>query len=175
MHANPALIDTRTLQRALTALAGRDAEATAPYAFAEFERRVALRHGPEAAKLRIVARVAWPDTMAASIVVLMIALLALWQPLRGANGREASLPVPDAQWIHPIAGLTREPALVRVGTYVAVTALEDRLAWIDDRLSDGRVLGGVPIDLHLLDEERQRIEQSLLRVRYAEALASNYR
>ncbi len=67
-----------------------------------------------------------------------------------------------------------EPVVVRVGSYAAVAALEDRLAFIDDRLNDSRIVGDGPVDPAALGRERVRLVNALASVRYAQALAANF-
>jgi hypothetical protein len=65
-----------------------------------------------------------------------------------------------------------EPALVRVGPRLMVANLEDRIAWVDDALSDAQVtMAGTP-GLRTLRQERARLVGSLAQVRYAETLAA---
>ena len=70
-----------------------------------------------------------------------------------------------------------EPAVVRVGPRVAVANLEDRIAWVDDALTDAR-FGSPPSGsvnngrMRALEQERARLVSSLARVRYAQTLAS---
>jgi hypothetical protein len=66
-----------------------------------------------------------------------------------------------------------EPALVRAGSRLAVTGLEDRIAWFDDALTDQRLHGANPAQLKVLQQERARLVSSLAQVRYAEALVAN--
>jgi len=70
-----------------------------------------------------------------------------------------------------IASLPREPAVVRVGTRAAVAGLEDRIAQVDDLLTDVRLQGSLPDRVAALQQERVRLLGSLAQVRYAEAMA----
>ena len=74
------------------------------------------------------------------------------------------------QWL---AALPEEPIVVHVGTRVAVTDLEDRIAWVDDTLSWMRAAGGGGAGVNALQNERNRLINSLVQVRYAEALAAD--
>ena len=71
-----------------------------------------------------------------------------------------------------LASLPKEPVVVRVGTRAAVADLEDRIAEVDDLLTDETVDGAQPARLHLLEQERARLVNSLVQVRYAETLAA---
>lgn len=65
-----------------------------------------------------------------------------------------------------------EPALVRVGEYVAVAGLEEQLAQIDELMSAARAEGVRPTSLSPLERQRARLVSSLDQVRYAQTLAS---
>ena len=71
--------------------------------------------------------------------------------------------------------LPSEPVVVRVGTRAAVAGLEDRIAQIDDFLSAARVEGTQPAKLVAVEEQRARLVNSLVQVRYAETLVSESR
>ncbi|MFO7278017.1 MAG: hypothetical protein DIU56_013345 [Pseudomonadota bacterium] len=71
-----------------------------------------------------------------------------------------------------LASLPQEPAVVRVDTRLAVTGLEDRIAWMDERITAERMAGAPPERLEALERERARLVQSLVQVRYAETLAA---
>jgi hypothetical protein len=74
------------------------------------------------------------------------------------------------------------PSLVSADTYVAVTVLEDRLAWFDDALSEARVearRGSPAVEaarytarVRELEYEREQLAQSLVQVKYAAALSA---
>ncbi len=65
-----------------------------------------------------------------------------------------------------------EPAVVRVVPRLAVTNLEDRIAWMDDALTEERFGHVDDTRLQALQQERARLVNSLAQVRYAETLAS---
>ncbi|MEJ0039221.1 MAG: hypothetical protein WDO68_24730 [Gammaproteobacteria bacterium] len=71
--------------------------------------------------------------------------------------------------------LARQPelALVRAGPRLAVANLEDRIAWFDDALTDGRLQGANAAQLKVIQQERARLVSSLAQVRYAEALVAD--
>jgi hypothetical protein len=71
-----------------------------------------------------------------------------------------------------LASLPGEPVVVRVGTRAAVAGLEDRIAQLDDLLSAARVEGTQPARLAALEQQRVRLVNSLVQVRYAETLVS---
>jgi hypothetical protein len=72
-----------------------------------------------------------------------------------------------------LADLPRDPAVVRVGTHVAVTSLQDQIASLDDLMSAERVAGAQPSKLDALERQRGQLVSSLAQLRYAELLASS--
>jgi hypothetical protein len=74
-----------------------------------------------------------------------------------------------------LVSLPSEPIVVRVGTRAAVAGLEDRIAQLDDFLSAARVEGEQPAKLVAVEEQRARLVNSLVQVRYAETLVSGSR
>lgn len=71
-----------------------------------------------------------------------------------------------------LAGLPHDPVVVRVGTHVAVTSLQDQIAELDDLMSAERVAGAQPARLDSLEQQRAQLVSSLAQLRYAEMLAS---
>ena len=165
-------------------LRGLSDAAAPPYDWREFQRRC-----DERARTRhrlAGGRVA----TAASVVALGV--LAVWIRLGGGPTRPAppqampprgapseSLAVdtappraPAERWLE---SLPSDPAVVRVGTYAAVTGLEDRIAQLDDLLSEGRLDRAPPARLLALQQERTRLVGTLAQVRYAEELADEWR
>jgi hypothetical protein len=75
-------------------------------------------------------------------------------------------------------GRALQPALVSADSYLAVSALEDRVAWFDDALSEARVAAletgahGNGVRVRELEYERARLAQSLVQVRYAAAISA---
>ena len=144
-----------------------------PYDWIEFRRRARERVN-SAAHRRTIHR-AYAAVAAAS--VLIVVGLAAWM-----RGTEAPMsyelepaPVAEARvddaerWL---ASLPNEPVVVHVGTRAAVAGLEDRIAQLDDVLSEARVEGAQPAKLVALEEQRARLVSSLVQVRYAETLVS---
>jgi len=62
--------------------------------------------------------------------------------------------------------------VVQVSTYLAVTALEDRIASVDDQLSAERLVNRQGARVRALQLQRAQLVDSLAQVRYAELLAS---
>ena len=113
----------------------------------------------------------------AAVFFLVVVGLAAW-----TRGRETSM----SYWVKPapivearvdaqerwLASLPSEPVVVHVGTRAAVAGLEDRIAQLDDVLSEARVEGTQPAKLVALEEQRARLVTPLVQVRYAEPLVS---
>lgn len=151
-----------------------------PYDWTEFRRR-ALRRRAKAAYAAI----------AAALLLVVVGLTAWIRVTRsdrpesiesqstGIAGPAASgSPSVDSRaaaaerWL---VSLPSEPVVVRVGTRAAVAGLEDRIAQIDDFLSAARVEGTQPAKLVAVEEQRARLVNSLVQVRYAETLVSKSR
>ena len=144
-----------------------------PYDWIEFRRRG--RERVNSAAHRRTLRTTYA-VIAAGFVLIVVGLAA-WM-----RGKEATMPyeleppsavearVDDAEsWL---ASLPSEPVVVHVGTRAAVAGLEDRIAQLDDVLSEARVEGAQPAKLVALEEQRARLVNSLVQVRYAETLVA---
>jgi hypothetical protein len=160
-------------QNIVRRLRGLPQEIRQPYDWIEFRRRARARLNA-AAHRRAMHR-AYAVTAAA--FALVVVGLAAW-----IRGRETPMsyrvqPAPAVEaradaaerWL---ASLPSEPVVVDVGTRAAVAGLEDRIAQLDDVLSEARVEGTQPAQLVALEEQRARLVNSLVQVRYAETLVS---
>jgi hypothetical protein len=67
-----------------------------------------------------------------------------------------------------------EQRLVRADTYLALAALEDHIASIDDALSDARVIAPGGAEVARLERTRAELLDSYVRVRYADMVAANF-
>jgi hypothetical protein len=65
-----------------------------------------------------------------------------------------------------------EPAVVRMGPRLAVANLEDRIAWVDDALTDAQFASVNTGRMQALEQERARLVSSLAQVRYAQTLVA---
>jgi hypothetical protein len=65
-----------------------------------------------------------------------------------------------------------EPAIVSVGPRLVVASLEDRIAWVDDALTDAQFTKGSAGRMRTLERERAQLVKSLAQVRYAETLVA---
>jgi hypothetical protein len=157
-----------------------------PFDYEEFQRRVRERSRPQHA-------VKWQHAAAAGGIVTILAVFAVWSRVgqvddgfaaRAAPAVENATSLPMFTVVDPmsaararvaerwLSNLPAEPAIVRVETRFAVANLEDRIAWVDDALTDERLEGVNPAHLAALQQERVRLINSLAQVRYAETLAA---
>jgi hypothetical protein len=73
----------------------------------------------------------------------------------------------------PIEVQRAQPRIVRADTYLAVAALEDHIASLDDALSVARARSR-PAEVARLERTRAVMIDSYTRVRYAEMLSANF-
>jgi hypothetical protein len=161
-------------------------ELAPPLAWDEF--RLHLQDLP-AQPNRTTARQAWRYAALAAGVATLVAGLAIWSrmnpqanELELAGHVQAELPdlsLPDFRIIKQaeaserwLASLPTEPVVMRVGTRGAVADLEDRIALMDDVLSEEALDAVSPTHIVALQHERARLVNSLAQVRYAETLAA---
>lgn len=142
-------------------------EARPPFDWLEFHART--RSGRGAA-----FRLDWRHVTAAACVALAIGALAVWSRFLAPGGAP-----PDAEMIvdadvPPAVESVREPAVVRVDTELAITDLEDSIALIDEALTFERAGSALPARVSALQRERTRLVDSLVQVRYADTLASEF-
>ena len=138
-----------------------DADATAPFDFEEFERRIV------AAGRRRRATI-WSS--AASIGTLgVVALLALMTQVQ----EPAAVVFTGPQPVVPTANEAPfEPAVVDVGRFEMTSELEDHIALLDAQISAARVYAAPPERLRQMESTRAQLNESLQRVSYAQALLS---
>lgn len=133
----------------------------------------------------------WQHLALAAGIAALVAGLAVWGRLSWLDRGDGSA-VHLAQQVEPpmlvqldrkylaqaeaserwLARLPVEPAVMRVGTRTAVADLEDRIAWMDDVLSEQRPDAVDPAHVVALQRERARLINSLAQVRYAETLVA---
>ncbi len=161
-----------------------------PYAFEEFERRAARR------RQQVVRQRRWTSGLACGAIVLVAA--AVWtarlplvsSPLRGAqpvavgsaaasvsrsSGADLAAGPAAAQAQAMLEAIDVEPAVVRVGTGMALASLEDHIAYVDDMLSDAQFEGDSLSTIHHLRSQRLQLVDSLARVRYAQQVVAAVR
>ena len=73
----------------------------------------------------------------------------------------------------PVRAAAPQPRIVRADTYLAVAALEDHIASVDDALNYARLRGG-PADVARLERTRAELIDSYTQVRYAEMVSANF-
>jgi hypothetical protein len=162
-----------------------------PYDWMEFRRRASRQrtnaYAREGANKRKYAAIA------AALFLVVVGVAAWVRVTRpgtpesiesdAISGRDGSASARDAATVDSrvdaaerwLVSLPSEPIVVRVGTRAAVAGLEDRIAQLDDFLSAARVEGTQPAKLVAVEEQRARLVNSLVQVRYAETLASESR
>ena len=162
-----------------------------PYDWIEFRRRASrLRtnaYAREGANKRKYAAIAAALFL---VVVGVAAWVRVTRPVTpesiesdAISGRDEPVSARDAASVDArvdaaerwLVSLPSEPIVVRVGTRAAVAGLEDRIAQLDDFLSAARAEGTQPAKLVAVEEQRARLVNSLVQVRYAETLASESR
>jgi hypothetical protein len=67
-----------------------------------------------------------------------------------------------------------QPRIVRADTYLAVAALEDHIASVDDALNVARMVAPRGAEVARLERTRADLLDSYARVRYAEMVAANF-
>ena len=67
-----------------------------------------------------------------------------------------------------------EQRLVRADTWLALAAIEDHIASIDDALSDARMIAPRGVEVARLERTRAELVDSYVRVRYADMVAANF-
>jgi hypothetical protein len=166
-----------------------------PYGFAEFQRR-AREAGGRRRRPSLLAKVFslnLSGSVAATAAAVLLAVIgvSLWSPgglTRLASDLLAHQVPPEAATTETaaaqrgepqaeamegwLASLPDDPAVVRVGTYAAVTSLEDRIALLDDEISAERAARAHPAHLQDIEQQRSQLLSSLVQVRYAETLVA---
>ena len=168
-------------------------DAQPPYDWLEFQRRAQIRaargEGLRGSGLRYAAVAAVLSLVVVGSVALMShgrALVSNGRGIRMATHPASPVELPrvaesqqhdvDARtqaaerWL---ASAPPEPVIVRFGTRVAVTRLEDRIAQVDDLLTAAKLENVQPARVAALQKERGLLVNSLVQVRYAEALMAN--
>jgi hypothetical protein len=123
------------------------------------------RHAARQSRSRRRLKVA-RGTASALVVALVVA--SVWrfdQPLE----QEIVVNAPAAQDI----ARASQPRIVRADTYLAVAALEDHIATLDDALNVARLRGGTA-DVARLERTRAELLDSYTQVRYAQLVSANF-
>ena len=103
-------------------------------------------------------------------VALVVALLgaSFWRLDQGRLDTLANVEPPAA-----VRTPAPQPRIVRADTYLAVAALEDHIASVDDALNYAR-LGGGTAEVARLERTRAELMNSYTQVRYAEMVSANF-
>jgi len=143
-----------------------------PYDYDEFSRRV-QRSTEHAQRTR---RISTTVAACALVAVAVGALQRLQTSVSIATSDPNAVAAAQADRASgPAEGAAvprlAEAAVVKGESYLLAAALEDRMAWIDDTLSDPQVAGQAQVPQLL--RERERLLKSWVQVRYAEALVAS--
>ncbi len=120
-----------------------------------------------AKQLRTRRRLAYARGTASVLIVALVAA-SVWrfdQPLDG----EVVVNEPVVE----DTALATQPRIVRADTYLAVAALEDHIASLDDALNVARLRGG-SAEVARLERTRAELLDSYTQVRYAELVSANF-
>ena len=104
----------------------------------------------------------------ASVLIVALVEASVWlfdQPLDG----EALVNEPVAEE----SSQASQPRIVRPDSYLAVAALEDHIATLDDALNVSRLRGG-SAEVALLERTRAELFDSFTQVRYAQLVSANF-
>jgi hypothetical protein len=102
----------------------------------------------------------------ASAMVLAMVAVSVWR----------LSPQDDAPAVAPPAesAPVTQPRLVRADTWLALAAIEDHIATIDDALSDARLVESRSAEVARLERTRAELMDSYASVRYAEMVSNNF-
>jgi hypothetical protein len=100
-------------------------------------------------------------------LLLAIVAASFWRVGERVPMQRAAILPPDVN-AAPI-----QPRIVRADTYLAVAALEDHIASLDDALNVARARGG-PADVARLERTRAELVTSYSQLRYAEMVSANF-
>lgn len=149
--------DIATRLRRLDAVA----DAAAPFAYDGMVTRHAARQAGQRRR-RNVAR----GTAGALVFALVGA--SVWR-----FDHDVGAPAAIAHSESP-ASVDPQPRIVRADTYLAVAALEDHIASVDDALNEARAYAPHGAEVARLELARNELLDSYTRVRYAEMVSANF-
>jgi hypothetical protein len=158
-------MDTDAVNNELVARLRRLQASEAPAALSFGYETLVDRHTAKQARAR--RRLAIARGTASALVVALV----------GASVWRFVQPPGTSQMVSTPAPVAVEPAtqsrIVRADTYLAVAALEDHIASLDDALNIARLRGG-PADVARLERTRAELLDSYTQVRYAELVSANF-
>jgi hypothetical protein len=144
-------------------------DAAAPFGYDEFLARVQARQE----RCRFQRRV---GTGAGGTLALLLVVAVGWRAQQPTTALDVAPPFEAPATLSVAPARNDAPALVDADTYIAVMALEDRLAWFDDALSEARVsarrVAADTTRVRELEHERDQLAQSLRQVKYAAELSA---
>lgn len=151
-------------------LAGRlrRLDVVASHAVPGFDYR-GLLDREQAARTRARRRRSLARAAAGTVVVALLALSG-WRLSSHEEPLRAIAPVPA----EPARANPLEPRLVRADTYLALAAIEDHIASIDDALNDARLAAPRGVEIARLERTRAELVNSYAQVRYAEMVSNNF-
>jgi hypothetical protein len=103
----------------------------------------------------------------ASALVLAMVSVTVW---RLSPHEPAQVEVATSPAVEPVP----QPRLVRADTWLALAAIEEHIATIDDALNDARLAAPRGVDVARLERTRAELMDSYTRVRYAEMVSANF-
>ena len=153
-------MDTEDLTARLRRLEAMTREADPGYDYQDLLRR-------EATGLARARRRAGLARGTASALVLAMVAVSVWRldPTDEQRGPLAAEPAESA---------SPQPRLVRADTWLALAAIEDHIATIDDALSDARLVAPGGGEVARLERTRAELLDSYAQVRYADMVSANF-
>lgn len=136
-------------------------DVVAPFDYDALMQREAARLG-RAQRRQRVAR-----ATAGALVVALVGA-SVWR-LEPTDVRPVAAVVSDAP---PDAAA--QPRIVRADTFLALAALEDHIAGLDDAISAARVYAPQGAEVARLERTRDELLDSYAQVRYAELVSANF-
>lgn len=103
----------------------------------------------------------------ASAVVLAMVAVSVWR--LNPTGETPLVVEPESA-----DAVVPQQRLVRADTYLALAAIEDHIATIDDALSDARLVAPRGAEIAKLERTRAELMSSYAQVRYAEMVSANF-
>jgi peroxiredoxin len=105
----------------------------------------------------------------ASALVVALVGASVWRFIAPAIPQQPTTSVAEISADSPAS----QPRIVRADTYLAVAALEDHIASLDDALNVARLREG-PAEVARLERTRAELLDSYAQVRYAELVSANF-
>jgi hypothetical protein len=111
--------------------------------------------------------------LSSAFVAVAVISAVLWRlaPEPAQTVQLASAPIEAEE---EYAGYADEPSLVRADSYLAVAALEDHIASIDDALNEARLRSPRGVEVARLERTRADLVDSWSSMRYAEMVSTRF-